>query len=174
MKKETEKEMKKRILLTALTAVLILTLGLAAGCGGNSGAAGADEEPVASASAGEMGAALLEKVDVATMQLDETGLKDFFGLDSEKYEEAVGYMAMMNVKAADLVIVKAKTPEDVADLKAGLEARQETNVQTWSQYLPDQYEIVKNYKLIEKGRYLLYVVAKDADGIAEDFESYFK
>lgn len=163
--------MKKKLALTVLGALLALTMAIAAGCG-NGDAAGA--EPEASASVSEMAAALVEKIPVATMELDETSLKDVFGLDSEKYEEAAGYMAMMNVKAADLVIVKAKTAEDVADLKAGLEARQETNAQIWSAYLPDQYEIVKNYQLIEKGRYLLYAVAEDAEGIAAAFEAYFE
>ena len=157
--------MRKKLGLTVCLMMAALFVGVLAGCSGETGA----EDPQASVSVKEMADDLVEKIPVATMELDEVSLLDFYGLDSEKYEEAAGYMAMMNVKAADLVIVKAKTLEDVADLRAGLEARQAASEETWSQYLPDQYEIVKNYQLIEKGRYLLYAVAEDAQGIAAIF-----
>ena len=59
-------------------------------------------------------------------------------------------------------------------VKASLEARQDALDQQWSQYLPEQYELVKNYQLVTNGNYVLFVVSEYADEAVSAFNTYTK
>ena len=56
------------------------------------------------------------------------------------------------------------------DVKAALKARQESLDATWSMYLPEQYELVKNSQTIEKKGFILYAVTEHMDSIKGIFE----
>lgn len=44
----------------------------------------------------------------------------------------------------------------------------ETVEQTWSTYLPEQYELVKNRKTLEEGNVIAIVIADQADAILQE------
>lgn len=122
----------------------------------------------------EMAEELSGEVEAPTMEADETMLKDIYHLDMDKIEEAKAYMAMMNVHADDLVLVKAKSEEDAKAVEESLKQRNADSVETWKQYLPEQYELVQNYKLERKGNYVFYTVSSKADDLLKKFQSYFE
>ncbi len=82
--------------------------------------------------------------------------------------------AMMNVNADEIFVLEAKTDDDVAALKESFERELEAQIQTWEQYLPDQYEKVKNNVIETNGKFLLYVTFSDPDNIVDAFQAQFK
>ncbi len=122
----------------------------------------------------EMAQELSADIEVATMEADETILQDIYHLDMNQVEEAKAYMAMMNVHADDLVIVKAKSEDDAKAVEESLKQRNADSAQTWEQYLPEQYELVQNYKLERRGNYVFYTVSSKADDLLAKFQSYFE
>lgn len=151
---------------------LAMTVSFAACTNNNKDGGQTANEP--SKSFSEMAEELGGEIEAATMEADETILKDIYHLDLDKVEEAKAYMAMMNVHADDLVLVKAKSEEDAKAVEESLKQRNADSVETWKQYLPDQYELVQNYKLERKGNYVFYTVSEKADDLAKKFQSYFE
>ncbi|CQR47315.1 hypothetical protein BN1058_01624 [Paraliobacillus sp. PM-2] len=93
-------------------------------------------------------------------------------LDKSKLEAGYVIQAMMNVNADQIILLEAKDEESVSVLQESLEKALEAQVQTWEQYLPDQYEKVKNNVIETNGKYLLYVTYEDPETIVNVFSEH--
>lgn len=92
----------------------------------------------------------------------------------EDIEEGIVLQQMINIRSDMIIVLKAKDESKVESLKASLEEVKEGQVNTWSQYLPDQYEKVKNNILKAEGKYLIYVTYDDPEAIEEIFDNLLK
>ncbi|REB05565.1 DUF4358 domain-containing protein [Sporosarcina sp. BI001-red] len=81
--------------------------------------------------------------------------------------------ALMSVNADEIILLEAKDEDQVDELKTSLENELAGQVQTWKQYLPEQYEKVKNNKIVTKGKYLLYVTYTNPETIEKAFNDSF-
>jgi hypothetical protein len=79
----------------------------------------------------------------------------------------------MNVSAEEFFMAEVKE-DKMKDVEAGIAKRIESLKQTWEQYLPDQYELVKNAKTVKVGNYILFVVSENADKAEELFTQAFQ
>lgn len=95
-------------------------------------------------------------------------------LDPDKLANGKAIGALMNVNADEIFVLEAKEEDDVADLKASLEQELAAQIQTWEQYLPEQYEKVKNNVIQTNGKFLLYVTFSDSEKIADAFNQQFE
>jgi len=158
--------MKKTImiLLTAMLAVII------SACAGDK-----DSTIEVKLSAKEMADQMLEKVEQPVlMELSAEELKELYNIDSAKLEDYSVRVPMMNIKTNEIAIFKVKEAKDVADIQAALKKRAENFQKQFEQYLPDQYENAKNYKLITKGNYVLLVISDSADELIKVYDSFFE
>lgn len=80
---------------------------------------------------------------------------------------------MMNVKSDEIILLEAKDEAQVETLKQALEEELQAQINTWQQYLPDQFEKVKNNVITTNGRYLLYVTYDNPDAIVKIFNDQF-
>lgn len=101
-------------------------------------------------------------------------LLDRSELDSDMLDEGQFLAPMMNINSNEIIILKAKDEEDVDSLKEALEREQDVQIGIWEQYLPDQYEKVKENIIKTKGTYLLFVTADDASSIEDLFDEKLK
>ncbi|MDW0110563.1 DUF4358 domain-containing protein [Sporosarcina aquimarina] len=81
--------------------------------------------------------------------------------------------ALMNVNADEIIVLEAKDEDQVDELKSSLENELAAQDQTWKQYLPEQYEKVKNNKIVTKGKFLLYVTYTNPEEIEKTFNESF-
>lgn len=95
-------------------------------------------------------------------KLDETSLKDVFGLDPADIEEYYGEYSAVNTSADHIIGVKVKDGK-VDKVRKALESRKEEVLKNFEEYLPDQYDKAQAGKIIEKGNYLFLVIAGDAN-----------
>ena len=151
--------------------VLAAVIGLLAGCGGNKSTA--DD----TLDAGTIWDAVVTRLDEdafpVLMELDDASLSSYYGLTDSEVADYIGQLPMMNVRATELLIVKAN--KDKADeVRAAMEKRQADLAAIWSSYLPDQYALVQDYRIVENGNWLLFVVAGNADDIVAIFDEYTK
>lgn len=154
----------KKITLIALCAVLALTT--LAACG-KKGEAFADV-PTADILAA-MKDALGEDMPMMG-EIDAATLESLYGIKASDVAEFSGTMAMINVRADELIVFKAKDGK-TDDIKAAIEKRKTDLDSVWSQYLPDVYEYVKNAQVVEKGDYVLFVVLPDAQKAVDAFDT---
>lgn len=94
-------------------------------------------------------------------------------LDPELLANGTVIAALMNVNADELIMLEAKDENQVDELKSSLENELAAQVQTWEQYLPEQYEKVKNNKIVTKGKFLLYVTYTNPEEIEKTFNESF-
>ncbi|WP_025784012.1 DUF4358 domain-containing protein [Sporosarcina sp. D27] len=94
-------------------------------------------------------------------------------LDPELLANGTVIAALMNVNADEIIVLEAKDEKQVSELKTSLENELAAQVQTWEQYLPDQYEKVKNNKIVTKGKFLLYVTYTNPEAIEKAFNESF-
>lgn len=105
--------------------------------------------------------------------LDDDLLSDFYGVDPADLVEYICKIPFMNTQATEFFIAQVQ-PGKMDTVKAALEKRQADLAEQWSQYLPDQLELVQNYKLVTNGDYILFAVAGCADEAVNEFNTYTK
>lgn len=95
-------------------------------------------------------------------------------VEKDAFAEGVVLAPMMNINSNQIIVIKANSTDDVDTLKAALEKEHDAQVQMWSQYLPDQYEKVKNNQIVVEGNYLFYVTYENPDKLIEIFKGQFE
>ncbi len=105
--------------------------------------------------------------------MDDATLSALYGISAADLEEYVCMMPLMGVHSTEFFIAKVKDGKMDA-VKAGIAKRQADLDAQWAQYLPEQYELVKNYKLVTNGSYVLFAISEYADDAVSIFNSYTK
>lgn len=106
------------------------------------------------------------------MPSGEEILTDIYKIKPEDVEEYVINIPMMNTKADEIAIIKAKSGK-LDSVKKSVEDRKKDLEDKWKTYLPDQYEIVKKGKIVTVGDYILFIVNEKADKVEENFKKLF-
>ncbi|MCY6484862.1 DUF4358 domain-containing protein [Clostridium aestuarii] len=94
--------------------------------------------------------------------------------NEEDIEQSSILQVMINVNSDLIIVLKAKDESKVESLKASLEKVKEQQDNVWSQYLPDQYEKVKNNIIKSKGKYVIYITYSNPESIEAVFDNALK
>lgn len=158
--------MKKQPIVLMLAIVFTLVL---SACGGNQAAPIESTVPVK-----EMVDKMITEVEQPVlMELDADALKQQYHLDPALLEEYTARIPMMNVKTNEVSVFKVKDAKDIPTIETAIKQRAADVQKQFETYLADQYEIAKNYKLVTKGNYLLFVISEQADELVKSFDSFF-
>ena len=124
--------------------------------------------------ANEMVDEMLAKIE-QPMMMELTGeqVQEVYNIDPEKLADYAIRIPMMNVKSNEIAILKVKDAADVSAVEEALKQRAQTVQQQFETYLPDQYENAKNYKLVTKGNYVLFVISDQADELVTEYDRFF-
>lgn len=106
------------------------------------------------------------------MELDAAMLNDVYGISSDMVTDFSVRMPMMIVHATEFAVFEVADGQMDA-VKAGVEKRLADLTATWEQYLPNQLEMVKNAKTIEKGNTYILIISEYADEIVDQILSMF-
>jgi hypothetical protein len=162
--------MKKfnKVLLLALALVLAA---LAAGCASKPAAAPEVNVPVQDIADDLLA---MEEQFGAMTQFDPETLTEMTGLDFSLLSEYSLNDAMMNVKSHILYVAKLNDAKDMDAVKAAFQKRLELMQETFATYLPDQYEIAMDGKIVDNGKYVLLVVSEDSQKVVDRFNELLK
>ena len=105
--------------------------------------------------------------------MDDATLSAMYGISASDLKEYVCMMPLMGVHATEFFIAEVKDGK-MDTVKAGIAKRQADLDAQWAQYLPEQYELVQNYKLVTNGNYVLFAVSEYAGDAVDIFNSYTK
>lgn len=143
----------------AVIAGLVILLVL---FGGNS-VSGADPQEVAQA--------VTDVIDMENMQLaDNQMVKRFYGLDPADYEGCVLYYPNTNMMAEEVLIVKLKDISQQQTVSDAIEARLQTQKNTFEGYGVEQFDLLTNHAVVElRGNYVLFVVSDHAEAARKAF-----
>jgi len=124
--------------------------------------------------ANEMVDEMLAKIE-QPMMMELTGeqVQEVYNIAPEKLADYAIRIPMMNVKSNEIAILKVKDTADVPAVEEAVKQRAATVQQQFETYLPDQYENAKNYKLVTKGNYVLFVISDQADELVTEYDRFF-
>ena len=106
------------------------------------------------------------------MELDEETLTAVYGLSSTELSDYSVRTPMMIVQATEFAVFEVKDGY-MDTVKSAVEKRLSDLTATWSQYLPDQYELVQNAKTYENGNIYVLIISEHADDILNTVSSMF-
>ena len=96
------------------------------------------------------------------IEVSKNEIKDILDVDSSSVDKFLMKMPMMMIQSSTYIIVKPNT-KDYNLVKEKLDSYMLSLEEQWSNYLPDQYELVKNRKVETLGDYLIYIVSENND-----------
>lgn len=110
-------------------------------------------------------------VDVSGMDVFSDGLqlKKDFSLLQKDYDGVVYYGHQTVMNSEKIVIIKLKDESQGAAIISEIQVLNEKTAKLFQSYAPDQYELLSNCVLIQKGQYILYTVSEKADQIKSAF-----
>jgi len=132
-------------------AVVVGLISLLLMFGGNS---------VSNADAAEVAEAVFGTIDMENMlEADNQMIKRFYGLDPSAYESCILYYPNTNMMAEEVLIVKLKDVSQQETVRAAIEARIQTQKNTFEGYGVEQFEMLTNNAVVEvRGNFVLFVV----------------
>ncbi len=102
--------------------------------------------------------------------MDSVMFADTYGISPKHLSSYVVSMPMMNVHATEIAIFEVVDEKGREAVKAGIDKRVQALTEQWKSYLPEQYELVKNYQVVDKGNFVLFVISDEADAIINKFK----
>lgn len=130
--------------------------------GGNS-ISGADPQEVANA--------VTDVLDMENMlEADNQMVKRFYGLDPSDYAGCILYYPNTNMMAEEVLIVKLKDVSQQQTVTDAIEARLQTQKNTFEGYGVEQFDLLTNHAVVEvRGNYILFVVSANAEAANKAF-----
>lgn len=167
--------MMKKIVTLAMAAIMAISL-VACGNTASQPTATPTPEPVDLAAFGEkcvteqlMPPLLDTNEDMGKQILDAS----YAGLSALDLEQCLAYVSMMSINNTEMVLVQAKSADDVAKVKEIFQARIDAMVGGGAFY-PETTEIwTNNAEIVENGNYVALVVSSDKDAIVEAYNALF-
>lgn len=150
----------------SMALVFIMCIGVMTSCFGGS------SNKKVSMTTDELYKKATEKIELPSLEkVSSSELEGLMGISSSDVEDASVYISMINVIASEIGIFKFSSPEQEKAIDKGIEQRLADLEATWSRYLPEQYELVKNVKKFTFGNVKGYVIADDASKIVSNLEN---
>lgn len=156
----------KKTRLFALVLSGVMALSLLTACGSKDNTAGGSDKDV---DLPALWTSIEESMELPFLEsLDDETLQAVYGIDPADLDSYVVKIPVMNVHATEFFLAKVKdgNMDTVTD---SLTQRQADLLKQWERYLPEQYELVENYKLQANGNYVLFCVSEHADEMLELF-----
>lgn len=98
----------------------------------------------------------------AMMELSSDDITSFLGVNPENYTTAVCFVPMMNVTATEVLLFQYETDTQKTAIQTALDKRLSQLENTWSQYLPAQYDLVKARTAVDENQVLGYIIGEEA------------
>ncbi|MBB6671538.1 DUF4358 domain-containing protein [Cohnella nanjingensis] len=153
-----------------LLAFLLLSLALSA-CGG-SGASHSAAAPKLTAK--QMADEMAKQVEQPKLvDLEGDMVKKMYHLDPALLEDYAIRTPLMNVKTNEIAILKVKDAANVPTVEAAVKQRASDVQKQFETYHRDQYENAKNYKLVTKDNYVLFLISENPDALLKAYDSFF-
>lgn len=161
--------MRKTYFVCILTIVLAV---MTTACGSKNNAENAYEPSMTTKEMTDSVTKLYEQP--ALMELPAENVSTLYHLDPELLLEQYTILTpLMNIKTNEIAVLKVKDIKDVPTVEAAVKQRATDVQKQFETYLPDQYENAKNYKLVTKGKYVIFVISENSDELAKAFDTFF-
>lgn len=96
-------------------------------------------------------------------------LKRYYGLNGADYEGAALYMAGDSISVEEILMVKVKNDQQVHIIQDAVRERVNSRKNSFENVSPEQVKILEKARVLVRGRFVFFVVSKNAQEYAELF-----
>lgn len=107
----------------------------------------------------------------ARMKSSPAEMEEYMGIHQENFTSIIGYFPMMI--NADTIVIGEAAEGKMDAAKEDLEARKQTTIQNFENYLPDPYEMAQNGQIVvaPDGSHIMLIISGDNDKAIEMFNA---
>lgn len=107
----------------------------------------------------------------ARMKSSPAEMEEYMGIHQENFTSIIGYFPMMI--NADTIVIGEVAEGKMDAAKEDLEARKQTTIQNFENYLPDPYEMAQNGQIVvaPDGSHIMLIISGDNDKAIEMFNA---
>ncbi len=119
-------------------------------------------------------AKIVDSADLTNMvEGDAQRLRKLYYINKNHVEDFIFFAPKTNMDASEILILKAKSTEDLTQLKEKVNTRLEKSASSFESYRPDQYELIQDKVLKVRGNYLILIVSEGVSEIEELIDEEF-
>ncbi len=112
-----------------------------------------------------------EQVDLDSLMVrDNTVLVKEFSFGEKDVENVIYISSDSVMEVRELLLVEAKTSEDVQRITELIKNRVEAKKALFKNYAPEQSALLENFVLIRKGKFIFYTVYDEPEKLARAFK----
>ncbi|MCL1950216.1 MAG: DUF4358 domain-containing protein [Turicibacter sp.] len=112
--------------------------------------------------------------DYVEVDLLDAGQTQYFFplnfLDVADVKEGYAIQGKRVTQSALIMIIEAQNADAAKNLEKCMEKVLSEQIRIWSDYLPAEYDYVKNNKIEREGNFIAYITSKYADALKETFD----
>lgn len=163
--------MRVRIKEFTIFSLIIVFTAVLVGCG----ASETQGNPAKAPSAYNIGAQIKASIDLSEMEelSGSQKLQRLYDISSEDIEEYWIMTPSSNIKAREIVIIKAKDSDKVDDIVGKLEARIDRQANSFKDYIPEEYFLIQDSVLKSRDNFVLLVISEDPEAVEKIFDGFF-
>lgn len=128
-------------------------------------------DPISDADPAAVREAVTAQMDMTNvLEADNQMIRRLYGLDIAAYDGCILYYPATNMGAEELLIVRLASPDQAPGVQSAVEARLQTQKNTFDGYGVEQYDLLTNHAVVEvRGNYVLFAVGQTADQMRQAF-----
>lgn len=96
-----------------------------------------------------------------------------YNINGEDIEEGIIKCPMINLTVDEIAVLKVTDESKIPAIEEALKQHVEVVLKSFENYMPENYEVAKNYILKSNGNYVFFVISQDAEKIEEIFDDSF-
>ena len=159
--------MKKYLKLSVVLLSLILSISL---CSCNV-ALVPDEQPLVK----EIVSEIQKQCELPIMEeVSEYQLGHFYNIDKTDVAYFSALVSTDSMSKDEIILIEALTESEANAIRDRLNEHYDNLLSETKEYLPDEYEIIRNCKVVKDGIYIRLFISKDADKMENIYNSYMQ
>lgn len=152
--------MNKKLKTSLITSIFIFSMILMSGCGNSQDKSLGDIEKDISSKVS------LDKMEKGTSKT----LKRYYGLNSNELEDFMLYIPKSTMDVDEMLMVKVKDESQIQSIEDVIDSRVNKQLESFSGYGPKQCELLDNYEIKVKGKYIFFAVSEKAQEMKDAFK----
>lgn len=161
----------KKIFAVVLMLVLVLAL---TACGGKEETA--NEAPVQKQAAEVVLSDIMAQFtfDGEMLELAASDMLDLYGIEEADMKQFAAAVNTSGIDCDEVIMVEAVDADAAGRVKACLDARYQAKLNETENYLPDEYAVIKECAVTQKGNFVAMIVAPNAGDMVKVYDGIVK
>ncbi|MDK2584765.1 DUF4358 domain-containing protein [Romboutsia sedimentorum] len=152
--------MNKKLKRSLISSIVMISMIFMSGCGNSQDKNLGDIEKDISSKVS------LDKMEKGTSKT----LKRYYGLNSNELEDFVLYTPKSTMDVDEMLMVKVKDESQIQSIEDVIDFRINKQLESFSGYGPKQCELLDNYEIKVKGKYVFFAVSEKAQEMKDAFK----